>query len=111
MTGVVLSSGLHWGDFPRGVAVDVSSDGMVWKEVQRASGAAGAVTAALASPTTTSMVVLFPSERARYVRVRQTGRSSFHWTIVELRILGEPVARHAGTAGAGPSNQTLAPRP
>ena len=72
---VVLDAGTSTGDFPRGYALSLSLDGLSW-------GAPVATGAGTGQLTT----VDFSPQRARFVRVEQTGSSGSWWAIADFRV-------------------------
>ncbi len=91
VNGLRLALGGHVASFPRGVAIDVSVDGMNWSPAWSGNGAVAALAAAIRDQKQIEMVFPFDPRRARYVRIRQTGQSSDWWAVTELRVLAEPV--------------------
>jgi hypothetical protein len=85
---VVLSLGGHIADFPRELAIDLSTEGSAWKpDVWRGPTAALTVSAALRNPREVPVQFAFPPQRARFVRLRQLGDApTAHWAIAELSI-------------------------
>jgi beta-glucosidase-like glycosyl hydrolase len=71
---ITLDSGTSTGDYARGYQVYLSNDGTSW----------GSAVAA-GSPTTSPIVIGFPEQTARYVKVVQTGSSSSWWSIAEFK--------------------------
>jgi len=102
---VTVDAGGSTGDYPRGVTVQVSTDGTSWTPVTSATGTSAKVT------------VSFAAQTARYLRLVQTGSSSSWWSIAELDVLtagtttttppaGTPIAlaRNGWVAAANPSS-------
>lgn len=90
MVGVVLSLSNHVAQFPRTVGIDVSADMKLWTEVGHEDTAAMTVAAAIDRPAEINVELRFRPTRARFIRVRQTGRSPYSWAVAELRILRAP---------------------
>lgn len=71
---IFLSAG-NSGDYPRGYAVHVSADGKTWGEPV-AAGNDGAATT----------LISFARQKARYLRIVQTGSAGSWWSVTELRL-------------------------
>jgi hypothetical protein len=84
--GVSLAITRHSSGFPRRVVVEVSADGERFEEAWQGDGAAPTFLAALRSPRDGWLRAGFASRDARFVRLRQAGRSSFRWIVPELEI-------------------------
>lgn len=80
---------------PRTITVETSLDGTRWSEAWRGNTVSQAVLAAMAAPTTSDLVVAFPSRDARYVRLTNGTGGDVYWFVTELTVLGGA----AGTAG------------
>lgn len=79
------------GDFPRGLEVEVSDDGVVWTHVSRGSVAARAMEGALTDPRALPIVVTI-GVRGRHVRLTQLGQDrEMWWSIAELSVHGPPM--------------------
>ena len=91
VSGMRLALGGRVMSFARHIAIDVSADGENWSAVWSGDGAVAALAAALRDPKHIEMVFAFEPQRARQVRIRQTGQSSDWWAVTELRVLAEPV--------------------
>jgi hypothetical protein len=85
---VVLALGAGWMDFPRAIAIDLSSDGIEWSEASRGDAATMAIAAAISDPREIRTTFAVGGRRARYVRVRQIGQSEAAWGVAEFRVLG-----------------------
>jgi beta-glucosidase len=70
---ITMDSADSTNDFAHGYQVNLSTDGVNWGSPV----ATGTGTAALVTAT-------FPAQPARFIRVTQTGRSSFWWSIAEF---------------------------
>jgi F5/8 type C domain-containing protein len=89
VTGIVLALGAHPGTYPRSFVVDVSPDQKSWTEVWRGNGAARAMVAAIETPRDVRISIDFAPTRARFVRIKQVGRSRVNpWGVAELRVTG-----------------------
>ena len=72
---IVLDATASSGDYPRGYQVQVSNDGTNWGSAL-ASGAGAAMT-----------TIFLPTQNARYIRIVQTGTTTFnYWSIHELNV-------------------------
>jgi glucosylceramidase len=71
---IVLDTGVNLGDYPRGYAVSVSSDGASWST-------------AIANGTGTGQLTVVPLSGApvRYVRMTLTGSSGSWWSVADVR--------------------------
>jgi hypothetical protein len=86
---VVLCLGAYPGQYPRGLAIDVSPDGIAWSPVYTGGTALETYDAALRSPREVPVTLPVHRDGVRFVRLRQTGSDPrYGWTIVELRIFG-----------------------
>ena len=89
VAAVVLCLGAYPGQYPRGLAVEVSSDGVAWSAVYTGGTALETYDAALQSPREVPVTLPVHRDRVRFVRLRQTGSDPrYGWTIVELRVIG-----------------------
>lgn len=73
---VALDSGGNLGDFARGWALSVSTDGSRWRQLAAGAGA-GQLT-----------VVDVPRTRTRFLRVSSTAAAANWWSIADLRLYG-----------------------
>ncbi len=97
---LLLETGASSSDYPRGYRIQVSADGTNWTTV--ASGANG----------NANLLIQFPVQTARYLRVVQTGTASSWWSIADLQIYGEKELSRTGwtassshsEAGSNPAN-------
>ena len=71
---VVLDTGVDLGDYPRGVALSTSTDGVTWRPAETVAGS-GQLT-----------VLDIPRTRARYLRIDQTATASSWWSVADLRV-------------------------
>ena len=86
---VVLCLGTYAGQYPRGLTVDVSPDGVEWSTVYTGGTALETYDAALRSPREVPVTLPVHRDGVRFVRLRQTGSDPrYGWTIVELRVIG-----------------------
>ncbi len=84
--GVVLAAGDRMTLFARELAIDVSDDKTNWTGAWRGALAATYVATAIRRPAHIDVSIPFEA-RARYVRLRQTGRSSQPWAVAEFAII------------------------
>jgi hypothetical protein len=86
---VVLCLGSYPGQYPRGLTIDVSPDGVEWSPVYTGGTALETYDAAIRSPREVPVTLPVHRDHVRFVRLRQTGSDPrYGWTIVELRVLG-----------------------
>jgi hypothetical protein len=84
--GVSQSLGGAARDFPRGLAIDVSIDGVTWDEVWHGSPVGEAFRAAAVAPLEATMHFSFAPRPARFVRLRLTASHQNFWRVVELQV-------------------------
>lgn len=83
---IVAGLGQFPTDYPRGLAVDASPDGVTWQPVWQGETATQWASA-LANPPLTPVIVSFAPRRARYVRLRLTATDpTWYWSIAELEV-------------------------
>ena len=84
---VVHALGSQGTDFPRYLVIDTSRDGTTWEAAWEGSPAAAVLDAAMEAPRLTRVMLPFAARDARYVRLRQTGRSGrTYWSMAELQV-------------------------
>jgi F5/8 type C domain-containing protein len=89
VAAVVLCLGAYPGQYPRGLTIDVSPDGVEWSPVYTGGTALETYDAALRSPREVPVTLSVHRDDVRFVRLRQTGSDPrYGWTIVELRVIG-----------------------
>lgn len=88
VASVVQHLGVYARDFPRLLAIELSSDGVQWNEVWRGPTAARALLAAIRAPIDAPLTTAFTPQMARYVRLRQLATHKNLWRIAELEIRG-----------------------
>jgi glucosylceramidase len=71
---IVYDTGVNLGDYPRGYAVAVSSDGASWSTVTAAGSGTGQLT-----------VVRLTGRRIRFVRLTLTQSSASWWSVADVR--------------------------
>jgi mono/diheme cytochrome c family protein len=79
IAGVILDAAASSGDYPRGCEIELSNDGKSWSKPIKHK--------AKRSP---KVVIEFPEQKARYVRITQTGKHRLFWSIHELNLLQAP---------------------
>jgi hypothetical protein len=85
--GISLSLGKYAEDYPRGYAIEVSPDGVVWQEVARQDNCRLPLTAYL-RPRFLPLEITFPRVEARYLKVTNLGEDPmFSWSICEFDVL------------------------
>ena len=91
---LLLDAGTSTGDYPRGYQVQVSSDGTSWTTVATGTG------------TSQAVLVQFPVQVARYLKIIQTGTSSNWWSIQELNVYGEQEDSRSGWVATASSTES-----
>jgi len=87
LEGISLSLGNYPEDYPRGCAVEISADGVVWQEVARRENNRLPLTAYL-QPKAIRLEITFPRADARYLKVTNLGEDPvYFWSICEFGIL------------------------
>ncbi|MBN1939463.1 MAG: discoidin domain-containing protein, partial [Candidatus Aminicenantes bacterium] len=86
-----LHLGINPLDFPRSFAVDVSSDGRTWTEVERDDAYFPDLAVDMVEDFSRYVVPgIFSQVEARYVRIRLTGGHPYrHWSIAEFVLRGD----------------------
>jgi len=79
LSGLLIDAGPSRGDYPRGFAVELSDDGVDWTRVAAGEGK---------TPLTE---VEFEEQRARFVRITQTGEHRLFWSVHDLEVLGKAI--------------------
>ncbi|HEX7282260.1 MAG TPA: discoidin domain-containing protein, partial [Vicinamibacterales bacterium] len=88
--GAVLASGDRMTLFGREIAVDLSMDKTTWTEVWRGKFARPTVAAGVVRPAQLDVGVEFAPTEARYLRIRQLGRSREPWAVAEFAVITAP---------------------
>jgi F5/8 type C domain len=89
VSAVVLCLGAYPGQYPRGLTVEISPDGVAWSPVFTGGTALDTYDAALQSPREVPVTLSVHRDRVRFIRLRQTAiEPRYGWTIVELRVIG-----------------------
>jgi aryl-phospho-beta-D-glucosidase BglC (GH1 family) len=80
-------------DYPRGYQIQVSTDAANWATIASGSGSGQ------------SLLVQFPVQVARYVKIVQTGSSPSWWSIAELNVYGEAEQDRTGWTASASSTE------
>ncbi|SDP28954.1 Aryl-phospho-beta-D-glucosidase BglC, GH1 family [Paenibacillus sp. yr247] len=91
---VLLDAGASTSDYPRGYQVQVSTDGTTWTTVASGTGSGA------------SVLVQFPVQVARYLKIVQTGSSSSWWSIAEMKVYGENEQSRTGWTATASSTES-----
>jgi hypothetical protein len=76
-------------DYPRGLIVEVSEDGLSWRKVWEGGSAGLALAGAFEAPLDVPLRYRFPPTPARLIRLQLTKYDkTYYWSIAEMRILG-----------------------
>ena len=76
-------------DYPRGLLVEVSEDGLSWRKVWEGGSAGLALAGAFEAPLDVPLRYRFPSEPARLIRMQLTrSDDTYYWSIAEMKIVG-----------------------
>jgi hypothetical protein len=87
LNGVSFDQGGLPAAFPRTLSVSLSHEGADWEEVWRGDTAPLVMAAAIRTPRDVTVEIPFEQRRARFVRLRQVGRSDEGWAVAEVRAL------------------------
>jgi len=82
--GIFINTGEDTEDYPREYRVEVSNNGIDWLSVAEGEGDSAAI------------VIDFPVQNARYLRIKQTGSAANWWSIAELTVFGEAMMGSSG---------------
>ncbi|THF82736.1 discoidin domain-containing protein [Cohnella fermenti] len=88
-----LDLGTSTSDYPRGYQIQVSNDASTWTAVASGSG------------TSAGLVVDFPVQVARYLKIVQTGTAASWWSIAELNVYGELERSRTGWTATASSTE------
>ena len=86
--GMSLAVGDYVVEFPRHLAVEVSSDGQNYVRTWEGSGAAKTFLAVLKDVRRAWLRLAFPPQEARFVRIRQLAWENVNWVVPELEVNG-----------------------
>jgi hypothetical protein len=89
VSGIDMLLGPFVEDFPRGLVIEASDGGSVWKEIWQGSGAGLTFVGAVQAPLDVPMKYRFEPVAARLLRMRLTKNDdTYYWSIAELKVLG-----------------------
>lgn len=89
IAGVDLLLGPFVEDFPRGIVIEVSEDGVSWKEVWRGGSVGLAIAGALEAPLDVPLRYRFAPTTGRMIRMRLTRNDkTYYWSIAEITVVG-----------------------
>ena len=89
VSGLELALGPSVRDFPRGLRIETSADGALWREVWNGTSVGRTVVAALRDPGEVPLLYEISSTGTRYLRLWLTERdATFYWSVAELNVLG-----------------------
>ena len=89
VSAVRYSLGDSYRDFPRALVVETSVDGQAWEPAWDGDVIAPTIEGSLADPLRAPAMIPFAPRRARYIRLRQTGKDHLvMWALPELAVLG-----------------------
>ncbi len=89
VSGIDLLLGPFVEDFPRGLVIEASEDGLSWREIWKGSSAGLAFVAAFEAPRDVPLKYRFPAMPARMFRMRLTANDdTYYWSIAEMKVLG-----------------------
>ncbi|HEV8394527.1 MAG TPA: discoidin domain-containing protein [Vicinamibacterales bacterium] len=87
VAAVRYTMGEWYGEFPRDLVIETSVDGEAWEPAWDGDVIAPTIEGSLADPLMAPTTLPFAPRRARYVRLRQTGKDAVNWSLPELTIL------------------------
>ncbi|MDF1658164.1 MAG: discoidin domain-containing protein [Verrucomicrobiales bacterium] len=76
ISGLILDAAKSRNDYPRGCEVQLSTDGETWSEAIKRP-----------EEKNPKVVLEFPEQEAKYIRIMQTGEHRLYWSIHDLQIL------------------------
>lgn len=89
VSGIDVHLGGFTEDFPRGLIIEASEDGVMWSEVWRGRSAGLAFVGAFERPLDVPLKYRFAPVQARALRMRLTeADDTYYWSIAELRVVG-----------------------
>ena len=87
MSAVVMSLGSSTTNFPRGLSIEISRDGITWETVWNGPTDYHTFVAALQNPEQTALVFPVGNDVARYVRLEQQVHDpNVKWSVAEIEI-------------------------
>ncbi len=76
-------------DFPRGLSIETSEDGVAWSERWRGGSAGLAFAGAFDAPSDVPLRYALPPTTSRYLRLRLLSNDEhYYWSVAELKVLG-----------------------
>jgi hypothetical protein len=84
---VRYTMGESYREFPRVLVVETSVDGETWEPAWNGDVIAPTIEGSLRDPLAAPVTLPFAPRRARYVRLRQTGKDDVNWALPELAVL------------------------
>jgi hypothetical protein len=87
VSAIRYTMGASYREFPRALTVETSIDNRTWEPARAGDVIAATVEGALLDPLTAPVTIAFPTRRARYVRLTQTGKDDLNWVVPELTVL------------------------
>ena len=89
VAGIDLMLGQFGEDFPRGLIIEASDDGQVWREVWKGGSAGLTFAGAFEAPRDLPLRYRFAPTTARLLRMKLTENDkTYYWSIAEMRVLG-----------------------
>ena len=88
ISAIVLAMGDGFFNYPRGLVVEISVNGRVWRSVWEGEAASQAVAASLKGQPTFSIAIPVGGAVGRVIRLTQTKRDPRPWSIAEVTVLG-----------------------
>ena len=79
--------GAYPGQFPRGLSLDVSADGLTWTTVYSGGTALQTYDAGVRAPREVPVTFAIARDAVRLLRLRLTAADPHGWSIVELRVI------------------------
>jgi len=90
VSAIRYTMGQWYREFPRILAVETSIDGEMWEPAWDGDVIAPTIESGLLDPLMAPVTVPVAPRRARYVRLRQTGKDELNWVLPELAVLAGP---------------------
>jgi hypothetical protein len=89
VSSLELALGPFVEDFPRALSIEVSEDGVSWREVWRGGSAGLAFVGAFTSPGDVPLRYDIQPTPARHLRLRLLANDeTYYWSVAELKVLG-----------------------
>jgi len=97
ISAIRYTMGESYREFPRVLVIETSVDGETWQAAWNRDVIAASIEGSLREPLTAPTTVSFAPRRARFVRLRQTGKDEVNWVLPELAVLAaRPRSSDAG---------------